>query len=243
LTAVPESFINYTDYIAKYYEIQAAWLNFALFGLAIVVAVIGIFSTMDYKSKKEEMDEIIKEAKLVILSNESQMKEDLKDVKAYVQKAKESENLSEANTKFSMGFSASKDKKYEQALKYFNKAIELNPKFGEAFYNRALVKFKLDNSDFINIIDDYKKATKLMSNNYCAQYNLTEAYIFTHNFKEGLETIKEYAKNPDGKFILEDDYDIWMKVLNEHSGEEFVEEIKQIINGKLTKKPRESTSI
>jgi len=45
---------------------------------------------------------------------------------------------------------------YRDAIKDYNKAIELDPKYAEAYYNRGVVKAKL--RDRWEAIQDYNKA-------------------------------------------------------------------------------------
>ncbi len=73
-------------------------------------------------------------------------------------------------------------------------------------------------------------------------YNLTEAYIFTNRFNEALRAIEEYAtrqKEEDFKGIYQDDYEKWMKKLNESEPSETIDKIKKIIDDQFDKHPRE----
>ncbi len=59
--------------------------------------------------------------------------------------------------------------KYEKALSDFNKTIQLEPGFVFAYYDRAYVKYKLQ--DFNGAVDDYNTAIKLNPNLAEAYYN------------------------------------------------------------------------
>jgi tetratricopeptide (TPR) repeat protein len=48
---------------------------------------------------------------------------------------------------------------YEVAISYYNKAIELDPKFAEAFYKRGNIKYIMENYD--SAMQDYDEAIKL----------------------------------------------------------------------------------
>jgi len=48
---------------------------------------------------------------------------------------------------------------YQEAIKDYNKAIELNPKDAEAYYNRGLAKVKL--GDYRGAIEDFNKAIEI----------------------------------------------------------------------------------
>jgi tetratricopeptide (TPR) repeat protein len=53
--------------------------------------------------------------------------------------------------------------KYDEAIIRYDKAIELDPKYSEPFYNRGKAKLNLKN--YIGAIDDFNKALKLDPNN------------------------------------------------------------------------------
>lgn len=53
-----------------------------------------------------------------------------------------------------LGFS--KQKKYDEALKMLNKAIQLNPKYGKAYVNRGDVNKELGNHE--EALSDYQQA-------------------------------------------------------------------------------------
>jgi tetratricopeptide (TPR) repeat protein len=50
-------------------------------------------------------------------------------------------------------------KKFEKAVASFSKAIDLNPAFGPAFYNRGIARYDLNQVD--GACDDFKEAMKL----------------------------------------------------------------------------------
>ena len=49
--------------------------------------------------------------------------------------------------------------KYTQAIADFNRAIEINPRYGEAYYNRGVVYNRLGNRE--QAIDDIRTAARL----------------------------------------------------------------------------------
>ncbi|MGP8214494.1 MAG: tetratricopeptide repeat protein [Bacteroidia bacterium] len=62
-----------------------------------------------------------------------------------------------------------KNDKYEMALADFSKLIQIEPDFAFAYYNRAYVKYKLQ--DFNGAVDDYSKAIQIDPDMADAYYN------------------------------------------------------------------------
>ncbi len=60
---------------------------------------------------------------------------------------------------FSFGVGFSQRKAHEKAIEYYDKAIELNPKFAAADYNRGVAR--MDSGDYQGAIADYDKAIEL----------------------------------------------------------------------------------
>lgn len=58
---------------------------------------------------------------------------------------------------------------YQEALKQYNKAIELDPNYGSAYYNRGLTLSDLEN--YKDAIRDFTKAIKLNPHDHEAYYN------------------------------------------------------------------------
>ena len=61
------------------------------------------------------------------------------------------------------------------ALEHYNKALELNPRMGVAFYNRALIHYA--NDDFALAIKDFNEAAALISNDADIYYNRGTAWL------------------------------------------------------------------
>ncbi len=57
------------------------------------------------------------------------------------------------------GFVNAERKDYDKALADYNKAIELDPKFATAYYNRGFVD--ADKKDYDKALADYNKAIEL----------------------------------------------------------------------------------
>jgi len=80
-------------------------------------------------------------------------------------------------------------KKYSEASTSFEKAIELNPNFSEAFNNLGNIKKSLNEPD--KAIECFKMAIKLKDNNIEALFNLASIYQENNKFED---LIKVYKK-------------------------------------------------
>ena len=67
------------------------------------------------------------------------------------------------------GFVKYKSKNYEGAIEDYNKALDLDPNYTEAYYNRGLAKDELQ--DYEGAIEDYNKALDLDPNDTYAYNN------------------------------------------------------------------------
>ncbi len=80
-------------------------------------------------------------------------------------------------------------KKYDTSVAYFEKAIELNPNFSEAYNNLGNVKKRIGNID--EAISCFKKAIQLKENNILAYFNLANTYKENRYFNELIETYEK----------------------------------------------------
>jgi len=78
---------------------------------------------------------------------------------------------------------------FENALKWYSKAIEINPKFARAYFNRGIIHRKLNEND--KAIADYTKAIELDPNYVAAYNNRGTAY---DDLKEYDKAIADYTK-------------------------------------------------
>lgn len=240
---------NFAQFMSQYYMTQSNWLNFWLFCLTIILAVIGIISAIDYRSKKEEMDKVIQDSTAKILINEAKMnemdkfisdsritidenvfkmREYLNQVDKFAQEAKESERLSEAYSWFSKGNKAYNDKKYEEAIEYYSKAIEINENFTEAYFSKCAAYINLQK--FYNAIEDYKKILELNPNYTDAYYSLIQAYIEVDDVDKAWETLNEFIKKEPNPYIYMDDYTILLEALDKSKNKELAQQIISFID-------------
>ena len=80
---------------------------------------------------------------------------------------------------------------YEKAIEYFTKAIDKNPKDGEAYYQRAYCRQTI-NGDNELIIADYTKSLEFKSNDYEAYMNRGVAKMAVGKNSEAIE---DYLKS------------------------------------------------
>lgn len=96
---------------------------------------------------------------------------------------------------FDLGLDNILDKNYSSALTNLNKAIELNPKLSEAYYQRAFVKLTLKDSQ--GAVKDYDKYISMDPNFYEAYYNRGLAYVDLGNTSNALLDFNKAIKlNP-----------------------------------------------
>jgi len=143
---------NYLDFLIKYNENQAQWLNIWLTILAIALAFIGLIAPLCfmklYEDKKSEMDKVILEAEKQkdeaklrvdemkkqlneVNKKSEQMTKDLKSVKEYVNEARALSKYTEAINKIREG-------KREEAAGLFDEAINLAPNNDQILYAKAV---------------------------------------------------------------------------------------------------------
>lgn len=251
---IPHNTFNFQQFMSQYYMIQANWLNFWLFCLTIILAVIGIIAAIDYKSKKEEMETVIKEAnskinfnelkmnemdkfisdaKTTIDENVLKMKEYMLEADKSAKEAKESEKISEAYNWFNNGNKAYNAKKYEEAIGNYIKAIEINENFIEAYFSKAEAYLSLQKYD--DAISEYKKILELNPNFTDVYYNLIEAYVLIGKLDKAMEMLNIFIQKEPKPYIYKDDYNDWIKLLNKSKAKELAKQIIQFIDEKWRK--------
>jgi|GEM_PF-1490814 len=205
---------NYKDFLEKYYTGQNNWLNIWLTILAIALGVMGIIFPLLFADKKKEMDEIIAKGEKAIDDIKKQASKefeeykkdiddklinfdkDLQKVVNSVKEVEESKKKAEASVNFAMAFKCHDKNKLNEAIDYYNKAIELSPNFKEAYYNRGIAYIKQEN--YPRAIEDYNKAIELSPNFKEAYYNRGIAYFKQGNYPRAIEDYdKAIELNPN----------------------------------------------
>ena len=90
---------------------------------------------------------------------------------------------------------------YDKAISEYNKAIEINPKLAELYYNRGNAYYQQGNLD--QAISDFTKAIELNPAFGMAYYYRSAAYAKEGNYDKSTEDIdrtKELGFKPDSKF-------------------------------------------
>jgi tetratricopeptide (TPR) repeat protein len=98
----------------------------------------------------------------------------------------------EANHQVARGTQATNRRDFQHALKHFSKAIEIDPKFAEAYDQRALINFLLEH--YQESITDYHKAIELMPCHFGAWAGIGHCYLHLgqldralHSYERALE--------------------------------------------------------
>ena len=104
-------------------------------------------------------------------------------------------NISKAY--YNRGVAKNDLKQYEEAIKDYDKAIELNPNYSEAYNNRGKDKYNL--GLYKEAIEDFNKAIELNPNN-------SNSYNFRGNAKYNLKLYKEAIKDYDKAIELNPHY-------------------------------------
>ena len=104
-----------------------------------------------------------------------------------------------AYAEFCEGLTYQNRQEYENAVKHYTQAIVRNPKFGEAYVNRGIARYKMNK--YNSAIEDYKTAKALELKPHLAtavQYNLGNAYREKGEYDEAIKTYEEGINlNPD----------------------------------------------
>jgi len=184
-------------------DVTTFWLAF----LSMFMAIFGLFSIYAnnniLKKTEEEYNKTVKkieqESKTIIEKLTKKSDDAMKkiqeieiNIKESEEKAEESKKEAKAASLFIQGFNADKEKKYDDAIKYYTEGIELNPDNSYAYNNRGIVYRKLEKYDLA--IADYSKAIGLNSKYGDAYYNRGCTYSKLKNYEKA---IADYSKAID----------------------------------------------
>jgi superkiller protein 3 len=91
------------------------------------------------------------------------------------------------------------EKKYQKAIAFLKKAIELNPEFSEAYYNLGLSYERV--GEYKDAIKNLKEARKLSPDNPNTYYALGYAYYQKKKYKQAVDAFEHAARlKPDNPF-------------------------------------------
>ena len=95
--------------------------------------------------------------------------------------------------KFNEGNGYSYDE--EKALQYYTEAIELNPDYAEAYYQRGVIYSEMH--QYEKAIENFNKAIQILPNYGAAYHYRGRSYYFLKDFKKALEDLNKVIKiNP-----------------------------------------------
>lgn len=94
-----------------------------------------------------------------------------------------------------------KEKKYQEALEEFNKALEEDPDNVTAQFNRGAALYNL--GFYQEAVEAFKKVQEILPSDWEVYYCLGKAFIMMKNYAQGLECFKKaFSLNPLEKKIL-----------------------------------------
>lgn len=97
---------------------------------------------------------------------------------------------------FQLGKESFNNNDLNKALDYFQKAVEINPDFAEAYHNLGIVYYELGNHG--NAITELEKAVGLNSNYEKAYYSLALIYYENNDFDNAIiNLLKVIELNPE----------------------------------------------
>ncbi len=147
------------------------------------------------KDRKDTIEELTKtlkekEGNLKILAESFDDYKGGKDVKSLSNLLlDDSRRRAEAEKFFNRAYDESQKGNKETAIEYYNKAIELNPEYTKAYYNRGVVYNNI--TEYKKAISDYNKAIELNPEDATAYNNRGIAY---DDIKDYEKAINDYTK-------------------------------------------------
>jgi tetratricopeptide (TPR) repeat protein len=98
----------------------------------------------------------------------------------------------EALVQYDLGIDESKKENYEEAIKYYKKAIKIDPNFAFAYDNIGISYRKLGN--YKEAINYYEKSLKIDPNGITPLQNIAVAYQYTKEYDKSIKTYKKLAE-------------------------------------------------
>lgn len=152
-------------------------------------------------------------AEASLLTNKSITSKDLIGYHEYLRQTKDFDTVFEiANQYYKLAYKLTDEKKYDEAIDEYSKAIDLYPEFFEAIDNRAFCK--MDLGLWSDAIKDFQLSLEQNPNSFLAEFSIGECFF----------NLKDY-KNAKIRFELAEKIDPTHK-----APKEFLERIKNILN-------------
>ncbi len=108
----------------------------------------------------------------------------------------------EANHQLGKGAQAMERQEMSQAIKHFTRAIEIDPKFAEAYNQRAIAHYLLE--EFDESVADCQRTAELMPCHFGAWAGMGHCHAHQGNFREALRCYrKALAINPHLECLAE----------------------------------------
>ncbi len=108
----------------------------------------------------------------------------------------------EANHQLGKGAQAMERQEMSQAIKHFTRAIEIDPKFAEAYNQRAIAHYLLE--DFDESIADCRRTTDLMPCHFGAWAGMGHCHAHTGRLQQALKCYqKALSINPHLECLVE----------------------------------------
>ena len=97
-------------------------------------------------------------------------------------------NSPEANHQLARGAQALERKDYEHALKHFNRALEIDPEFAEAYNQRALASYLLER--YAESIEDCRRTVQRMPSHFGALAGMGHCYAHLGQLREAIDSYR-----------------------------------------------------
>jgi len=98
-------------------------------------------------------------------------------------------NSPEANHQLARGAQALERKDYEHALKHFNRALEIDPEFAEAYNQRALAAYLLERYE--DSIEDCRRTVQRMPQHFGALAGMGHCYAHLGKLREAIDSYRQ----------------------------------------------------
>ena len=164
------------------------------------------------KEKEDELEKKLKKVefhlKLELAINRTEIKEKIKELKKIQGEIEGYDDDDKAKLYFELGYYT---EDLGEKIKYYDKVIELDPNYKEAYNNRGNAKDDLGNHE--EAIKDYNSLIKLDSSYRCVYYNRGLAKFKSGNFKGAIEDYnREIELNPNYIDTYNNRAEIYLKI-------------------------------